>query len=191
MQTRTRIVLLMHTKEFRYQKCATGRLTCLNLANSEIIPGVFFEDNARVRTFTEDPGNFPVLLYPGNGAMDIRSGGLAAALPHDRRLIVFMVDATWRCSKKILRLSPSLQRLPRLSIRPLSPSRFTIKRQPAAWCLSTIEAAHELFLALESSGLDAYPDKNRLLAAFHEMQDFQIRQISRAGHPVRGIRKPL
>ncbi len=195
METRTRIVLLMHTKEFRYQKCTTGRLTCLNLANSEIISGICFEDNARVRALIDDPGNFPVLLYPGKGAMDIRSGGFAAELPHDRGLIVFIVDATWQCSKKIVRLSPSLQRLPRLSIRPLSPSRYTIKRQPAAWCLSTIEAAHELFLALESQGLDAYPDKNRLLSAFHGMQDFQTGQIakaaSRSGHRVRGIREPL
>ncbi len=195
MQTRTRIVLLMHTKEYRYQKCTTGRLTCLNLANSEIISGVRFEDNLRVRALIDDPNNFPVLLYPGNGAMDIRGDGLAAALPHDRGLTVFMVDATWQCSKKIVRLGPSLQRLPRISIRPLSPSRYTIKRQPAAWCLSTIEAAHELFLALESRGLDEYPDKNRLLAAFHAMQDFQTGQIakaaSRSGHLVRGIREPL
>ncbi len=195
MQTRTWIVLLMHTKEFRYQKCTTGRLTCLNLANSEIIPGVRFEDNARVRELIDDPRNFPVLLYPGKGAMDIRGDGFAAEFPHDRRLIVFMVDATWQCSKKIVRLSPCLQRLPRLSIRPLSPSRYTIKRQPAAWCLSTIEAAHELLLALESRGLDEYPDKDRLLAAFHGMQDFQTGQIakaaSRTGHRVRGIREPL
>jgi DTW domain-containing protein YfiP len=195
MQTRTRIVLLMHMKEFRHQKCTTGRLTCLHLANSEIIPGVEFEDDARVRALIDDPLHYPVLLYPGKGAMDIRNGGFAAAVPRDRRLVVFMVDATWQCSKKIVRLSPRLRRLPRLSIRPLSASRYTIKRQPAPWCLSTIEAAHELLLALESSGMDSYPDKNRLIAAFHGMQDFQILKTanasSRPGHSVRGIRRPM
>ena len=45
METRTRIVLLMHPKEFRHQKCTTGRLTALNLARCEIIPGVRFQDN--------------------------------------------------------------------------------------------------------------------------------------------------
>jgi DTW domain-containing protein YfiP len=195
MRTRTRIVLLMHPKEFRRQKCATGRLTCLNLADSEIVPGVCFEDDARIRELVGDPLNYPVLLYPGKGAVDVRGGGLAPLLPAGRRLTVFLIDATWHCSRKILRLSPILQRLPRLCIHPLSPSRYTIRRQPAAWCLSTIEAAHELLLALEERGLEAYPDKDRLLAVFRDMQDFQIRQISRAasrpGHRVRGTREPL
>ena len=71
-------------------------------------------------------------------------------------------------------------RLPRLAIHPRTRSRFTIKRQPAPWCLSTLEATHELLLALDGAGLDHYPDKDRLLGAFREMQDFQVRQIARA-----------
>jgi DTW domain-containing protein YfiP len=63
MQTRTRIVLLMHPKEHRHQKCTTGRLTCLNLANSEIIPGVRFDDNVRFRALADDPDNLSFLLY--------------------------------------------------------------------------------------------------------------------------------
>ena len=195
MQTVTRIVLLMHTKEFRYQKCTTGRLTVLNLANSEIIPGVDFEEHPRFRALADDPQNYPVLLYPGQGAMDVGRGELTAALPAHRRLVVFIVDATWHCSRKVVRLSPTLQRLPRISLTPQTPSRYTIKRQPSPWCLSTLEATHELLLALELCGLDAYPDKERLIAAFHGMQDFQVRQINsartRAGYRVRGKREPL
>ncbi|MBE3063541.1 MAG: DTW domain-containing protein [Spirochaetes bacterium] len=195
METRTRIVLLMHPMELRYQKCTTGRLTCLNLANSEIVPGVSFDGNARVRSLIDDPRNYPVLLYPGEGAMSIRGGGFPASAPCERRLVVFLIDATWHCSRKIVRESPSLMRLPRLTIEPSAPSRFIIKRQPAAWCLSTIEAAHELLLALEAAGLDVYPDKNRLLDAFDAMQDFQIRQTAKAAvrfsHHVRGLREPL
>jgi len=180
METRTRIVLLMHPMEFRHQKCTTGRLTCLNLANSEIIPGVSFDGNARFCSLIDDPLNYPVLLYPGEGATGIRGGGFPASAPGERRLIVFLIDATWHCSRKIVRESPSLMRLPRLTIQPNAPSRFIIKRQPAAWCLSTIEAAHELLLALEAGGLDVYPDKNRLLDAFNAMQDFQVRQTAKA-----------
>jgi DTW domain-containing protein YfiP len=195
MLTRTRIVLLMHPMEFRYQKCTTGRLTCLNLANSEIVPGVNFDGNARVRSLIGDPGNYPVLLYPGEGAMSIRGGAFPASAPGERRLVVFLIDATWHCSRTIVRESPSLMRLPRLAIEPRSPSRFIIKRQPAAWCLSTVEAAHELLLALEAAGLEDYPDKTRLLDAFDAMQDFQIRQTAKAAvrfsHHVRGLREPL
>ena len=188
METRTRIVLLMHPMELRHQKCTTGRLTCLNLANSEIIPGVSFDGNARVRSLIDDPRNYPVLLYPGEGAISIRGGSFPALTPGARRLVVFLIDATWHCSRKIARESPSLMRLPRLTIEPSAPSRFIIKRQPAAWCLSTIEAAHELLLALEAGRLDVYPDKNRLLDAFNAMQDFQVQQTAKAACAVMSTR---
>jgi DTW domain-containing protein YfiP len=192
METRTRIVLLMHPKEYRHQKCTTGRLTCLNLANSEIIPGVSFDGNARFRSLVDDPGNQAVVLYPGEGAMDVHSGDLRTVAAGTRRLVVFLIDATWHCARTIVRESPSLMRLPRLAIAPASPSRFRIKHQPAPWCLSTIEATHELLLALEDGGLDIYPDKKRLLDAFDAMQDYQIRHIASAprfpNHVVRGHR---
>jgi DTW domain-containing protein YfiP len=195
MATRTRIVLLMHPKEFRHQKCTTGRLTCLNLANSEIIMGVGFDNDARVRSLIDDPGNYAALLYPGAGAMRVSSGELPASALGGRALVVFLIDATWSCARTMVNRSPSLLRLPRLSIEPVSPSRFIIKRQPAPWCLSTLEATHELLLALDAEGLDVYPDKRRLPGAFDAMQDFQLRQAAKAAvrfsHRVRGTREPL
>ena len=127
--------------------------------------------------------------------MSIRKGGFLSTALGERKLIVFLIDATWHCARKIVRESPSLLRLPRLVIEPNSPSRFIIKRQPAAWCLSTLEATHELLLALEAGSLDVYPDKVRLLDAFNAMQDFQVRQTAKAAirsrHHVRGTREPL
>jgi DTW domain-containing protein YfiP len=185
----------MHPKEYRYQKCTTGRLTCLNLASSEIIPGIRFDGNPRVRSLIDDPANLPVLLYPGRDAIRLHDGRVDGLALGGRRLVVFLVDATWHCARTIVRQSPSLLDLPRLMIEPRAPSRFTIKRQPAPWCLSTIEATHELLLALEAAGLEEYPDKERLLRAFDAMQDFQVRQIARAAvrttHRVRGVREPL
>jgi DTW domain-containing protein len=195
LETRTRIVLLMHPKEHHRQKCTTGRLTCLNLANSEIITGIRFDVHPRVRGLVDDPANLAVLLYPGSTALRLRGGRIEGLDPGGRRLVVFIVDGTWHGARTVVRLSPSLLALPRLMIEPSAPSRFTIKRQPAPWCLSTIEAAHELLLALEAAGLDEYPDKGRLLRAFDAMQDFQLRQMARRAvrttHRVRGVREPL
>lgn len=176
MATRTRIVLLMHPMEFRREKCTTGRITCLNLANSEIIPGIGFDDNPRVRALINDPRNYAVLVYPGEDALNVTNGELPAAALGDRRLVVFLLDATWSCAGKMLKASPGLLRLPRLMFTPRERSRFTIKRQPRAECLSTLEATHELLLALDAAGLDRYPDKTRLIAAFNAMQDFQVEQ---------------
>jgi len=89
----------------------------------------------------------------------------------------------------MLRLSPGLQQLPRIMFTPAAPSRYIIKQQPQAGCLSTLEAVHELLTVLERNGLDRYPQPDLLLGIFQRMQDFQIKC---AADPSRGgyRRKP-
>jgi DTW domain-containing protein len=175
MQTRTRFVFLMHPKEFKQEKAATGRLTHLCLTQSEIQGGVEFDRHEAVQALIQDPRNFPVLLYPGRDALNLSSGRLAPADLGERRLVVFLLDATWALGRKMLKLSPSLQRLPRLMFTPSAPSRYVIKQQPHASCLSTLEATHELLLALDHAGLDDYRMPEQLLSLFDRMQNFQIR----------------
>jgi hypothetical protein len=62
-------------------------------------------------------------------------------------------------------------------------SRYLIKQQPHPSCLSTLEATHEMLLALERSGLDRYPDPSQLVGLFHRMQDFQMRCASDPSRP--------
>lgn len=173
----------MHPMEYKHEKCATGRLTVLNLANSEILPGLAFDENPRFRALVDDPANYPVLLYPGDTSYDLSSGAFPAAELGAKRLVVFLIDATWACSKAILRASPGLLSLPRVKFTPSEPSRYVIKRQPRADYLSTIEATHELLLALEKAGLDSYPDKARLLSTFFAMRDYQIERIQTDHNP--------
>lgn len=175
MDTKTHFVFLMHPKEFKEEKAGTGRLTHLCLRNSEIQVGVGFDNHETVQSLIHDPANFPVLLYPGTEARNLSQGELPAADLHERRLVVFILDSTWSGARKMLRLSPSLQRLPRVMFTPSAPSRFVIKQQPQEGCLSTLEATHELLLALQRSGLDQYPLPDQLLALFQRMQDYQIR----------------
>lgn len=180
LETRTRLVLLMHPKEWRREKCATGRITSLNLARCEIIPGMAFDCDPRVRELIDDPGNYCALLYPGPDAMNLDEAGFPKELVGDRKLVIFLVDATWACSRVVLRENPGLLTLPRLMFQPREPSRFIIKRQPAAHCLSTLEAVHELLLSLEAAGLDNYTDKERLLTSFSAMQDLQLERHRKA-----------
>ncbi len=175
MTTRTRVVLLMHPKEFKQEKAGTGRLTHLCLAQSEIHMGLEFDRDEAVQALIADPGNYPVLLYPGFEARNLSRGDLTAADLGGRQLVVFVLDATWSGARKMLRLSPSLQRLPRIMFTPSAPSRYVIKQQPQEGCLSTLEAVHELLTALERSGLDRYEDRTQLLDLFQRMQDYQIK----------------
>lgn len=175
MATRTRFVFLMHPKEYKQEKAATGRLTHLCLANSEIHVGVGFDDHAEVQALLRDPRNLPVLLYPSADAVDLSRTSLPAGVTDGRQLVVFLLDATWSLGRKMLRLSSSLQRLPRIMFTASAPSRYVIKQQPHPSCLSTLEATHELLLALERAGLDQYSDPEQLLRIFSEMQAFQLR----------------
>lgn len=174
MRTRTKFVILMHPHEFKRIKANTGRLTHLCLADSELHIAESFAGHKAVEALLGDPENFPVLLYPGKGARDLSKGELQANDFAGRRLVVFLLDATWRLVRPMLRLSPNLQRLPRIMFSNAAPSRYLIKRQPEPGCLSTLEATHELLLALDRSGLDRYSQPEQLLDLFRRMQEVQI-----------------
>ena len=187
MPTRTKFVFLMHPYEHKRVKANTGRLTHLCLRDSELHLGIGFDDHEAVQALINDPKIFPVLLYPGRESRDLSQGGLPAADLAGRRLVVFLLDATWRLVRPMLRTSLSLQRLPRIMFSHAAPSRYVIKRQPEPGCLSTLEATHELLVALDRCGLDAYAQPEQLLGLFQRMQDFQIRRT--AENALRGDRR--
>ncbi|MFM1852412.1 MAG: hypothetical protein RIS54_2096 [Verrucomicrobiota bacterium] len=199
MATRTRFVLLMHPKEFKRERANTGRITHLCLANSEIIVDAAFETNVTLRERLKDAGYQSVLLYPGAEACDLSSAGPLPEFATLRPMQVFILDGTWSAARKMLRVSPMLQSLPRLMFRATAPSRYRIKAQPQDGCLSTLESVHELLLALEQRGLDHYPDREQLLNAFARMQEFQMECASnpqlggyrRAPYKAAGVRKDL
>jgi DTW domain-containing protein len=202
METRTRFVFLMHPKEFKQEKAATGRLTHLCLTNSVVHMGVTFDEHEDIQAVIRDPRNFPVLLYPGREATNLSASATSPADARlarfsaelgDRQLVVFLIDATWPLGRKMLNLSPSLQALPRIMFTPSAPSRYVIKQQPHAGCLSTLEATHELLVAMEQAGLDRYPLPEQLLGLFQRMQDVQLRCASdpnRAGYRRRPYKDP-
>ena len=188
MPTRTKFVILMHPYEYKRVKANTGRLTHLCLADSELHLGIGFDEHEAVQALINDPRNFPVLLYPGRDSRDLSKGELPVADLAGRRLVVFLLDATWRLVRPMFRTSLSLQRLPRIMFTNAAPSRYIIKRQPEPGCLSTLEATHELLCALDRAGLDVYSQTAQLIDLFHRMQDFQIRRA--AENALHGDRRP-
>lgn len=186
---RTKIVLLMHDREWRHQRTGTGRITCLNLEGAQIIHGMAFDEHPRVRELIDSPDNACFLLFPGRDSINLSEGAFPSGGLAGKTLVVFLIDATWDGAKAVLRNSPRLLELPRLMFTPSEPSKFIIKRQPKPECLSTVEATHQLLLALEQAGLDSYPDKERLLSAFYRMRDYQIRRANETPNPRRRGRK--
>lgn len=173
LPTKTHFVILMHPKEFKYEKDGTGKITHASLPNSEILWDVSFTDNKRVNQLIADPTKHSVLLYPGE-AKNVSQGEF---LPQDiqaKELVVFLLDGTWACAKKMLKLSPNLQALPRLMFTPTAKSEFYIKHQPHEWCLSTIESTHQFIEALALAGLEEKRDWKPLLTPFYKLQEYQV-----------------
>ena len=109
----------MHPKEAYHQKTGTGRLAHLTLIDSEIIIGIDFTTNPRVKELLSTPDYFPLLLYPDKQAWTANSLNeenlTLKEKTGNRKLLVFVIDATWFFAKKMLRLSPNIYNLPKIS----------------------------------------------------------------------------
>ncbi|MCK4932426.1 MAG: DTW domain-containing protein [Candidatus Aminicenantes bacterium] len=164
--TRTRFVILMHPKEARKVKLGTGRLTHLCLKNSEILLGVDFTEDQRINRLIKDPVNYPVILYPGENSTDISEFPFPDSDADQKKILVFVVDASWTLAKKMLKLSTNLHDLPKIHFRPQGPSRYVIKQQPHPNCLSTIESVYFLLQELDKRGMEECREKHHSLLEF-------------------------
>ncbi len=163
LPSRTRILLLQHARERRVG-IGTARMAHLALPSSTLRVGVDFSADPAVRAALADPVP-PYVLFPGPGARPIDQ------LPGDRPITLVVLDGTWSQARKLLRLNPALAALPRVAFRPRQLSGYLIRRQPADFCLSTIEALAEVLAHLEPDG-DRFA---RLLDPFSAMVERQRR----------------
>jgi DTW domain-containing protein YfiP len=154
LNTHTRFVILMHPKEARKVKLGTGRLTHLCLKNSEILLGVDFTEDERINSLIKDPAYYSLLLYPGEDSTDISDFHFPAGISDRKKILVFVIDASWTLARKILRLSTNLRALPKIHFRLQGPSRYVIKQQPHEYCLSTIESVYFLLEELDRLGIE-------------------------------------
>ena len=173
LPTRTRVVLLQHPRE-RHVGVNTARMAHLALPNSLLRLGLDFSvDPVVTAELAASPDTY--LLFPGPNARD------AAALPRDRPVTLVVLDGTWWQARKLYKLNPALATLPQVAFSPRQASAYRIRRQPAAFCLSTIEALAEVLPLLEPPGQSL----ERLLDPFHAMVARQERfalEVASARH---------
>ncbi|WP_127718111.1 tRNA-uridine aminocarboxypropyltransferase [Halobacteriovorax sp. HLS] len=172
--TKTKFVLLMHPMEAKKEKVGTGRLTHASLPNSEVIMGIDFTNDSRVNELIGDKTKSCYVMYPGKSAINISSEVFEFDYTK-KELVVFVIDATWPCAKKMMKLSQNLLELPRLCFDPEVKSRFEIKQQPMEYCLSTIESVHYFLGALEDQGHEQLDGaQESLLGTLKALVDYQI-----------------
>jgi len=174
LQTKTRFIILMHPMEYRKEKIGTGRMTKLQLENSEIIVGIDFTNNNRVNEILAKENCSSFLLYPGKDSFNLsvrKSSELNSFMGNNPHL--FLLDGTWPCALKMLKRSKNLQKLKRVSFDNKIESKFIIKQQPASLCLSTIESVYTVLNLLKEGGLEQCNTKDFLIP-FEKMIGYQL-----------------
>lgn len=174
IQTNIRFIILMHPMEYKKEKTGTGRMTKLQLENSEIIVGVDFTNNKGVNEILTNEKSSSFLLYPGKDNFNLslrKSSEISAFIPSSSH--IFLLDGTWSCARKMLKLSKNLQKLKRVSFDNKIKSKFIIKQQPVPLCLSTIESVYTVLNLLNNCGLEQCDTKGFLIP-FEKMITHQI-----------------
>ena len=175
LQTRTKFVVLMHTHEFKKIKNGTGHFTHLSLTNSELYVDTSFADHAKVNKLLKDYNCY--VLYPSDESIVLNDNPLPL---NKKDNLVFLIDSTWHNAKKLLRDSPNIQNLPKVSFTHKKASQFKIKEQPMELCLSTIESTLCVLELLTLQGNEELTatQLNGFLEPFRKMVEYQIKCIA-------------
>lgn len=167
----------MHPMEYKREKNGTGHMANLQLANAEIIVGVDFTNNRRVNEILNNVDSSSFLLYPGKENFNLSTNDSSAVKSFlGKTPYIFILDGTWPCARKMLKLSTNLQKLKRVSFDNNIKSKFIIKQQPESLCLSTIESVHTVLNLLKKDGLEQC-DTIDFLLPFEKMLEYQIECI--------------
>ena len=148
-------------------------MTNNSLENCELYVGIDFSEHKRVKELLNDDKYEAFVLYPDINSIKLNT----QKLPNDKIPLIFIIDSTWPCSKKMLRVSTNLQNLKKVSFEHTKSSQFKIKTQPNQYCLSTIESTLcllELLNIQNIENIDSY-SLEKFLEPFEKMVNYQVK----------------
>lgn len=171
--THTQFIILMHPKEFRKTKNGTGHLTNLSLTNSKLFIGIDFSNHEEINSIINNPNNNCFILYPDANAIELDSTSI---YEKNKQSVIFIIDSTWPCSKKMIRESDNLRDLPKVSFTFQKGSDFLIKTQPSLYALSTMESTLNVLKQLNKQRIETISESSfeKFLTPFHKMVKYQI-----------------
>lgn len=149
MAHQVEVLILQHPLEVDHAK-NTARLLHMSLPGSRMLTGEAFaapELDAAMGDAAQ-ASKYTVLLYPETlrepaPPLDMER------LTDPARVRLVVLDATWRKSRKMLHLNPSLGLLPRLPLEELPASGYLIRKAHRPDQLSTLEATCAALAQLE------------------------------------------
>ena len=161
----------MHPKEFRKTKNGTGHFTNLSLQNCELHVGIDFTKHKKINTLISSKNCY--VLYPSDTSINLNTARLSHT---SNQIVLFLIDATWPCSRAMLRESPNIDALQKVSFTHTKSSAFAFKEQPQAYCLSTMESTLCVLELLNKHQRENIGTKNleNFLSPFHKMVEYQL-----------------
>jgi len=173
IQTKTQFILLMHPKEFKRTKNGTGHFTHLSLSHSQLYVGIDFSNHTQINALLNDTDTECYVLYPSQNSINLNEESLAN---NGKNIVLFILDSTWPCSRAMLRASPNIDKLPKVSFTHTSISSFRFKKQPKSYCLSTMESTLCVLELLNIHKIEKIKPTSleHFLSPFHEMVAFQV-----------------
>ncbi|RLA80253.1 MAG: DTW domain-containing protein, partial [Epsilonproteobacteria bacterium] len=171
IETSTQFIILMHPKEFKKTKNGTGHFTHLSLPNSKIFIGIDFNNHNEINNIIEDKNTNCFVLYPDENSIKLNTQTISK---DDKKNVIFIIDSTWPCSRKILAVSKNIQTLPKVSFLHDKSSQFKIKTQPNKYCLSTMESTLCILELLNHHKIETIENENfdNFLQPFEKMVEY-------------------
>ncbi len=151
------IVLLVHPREFM-KTVGTVRVVKLSVSGSIMIRGhgKDFDQDPSIAAIISKSNHHSMILFPGEDSLNLTSaplGVIQSQIPLDKRLVIFVIDGTWSAAKNMIKDSKILSQLPKLSFDVNGVSTYEFRKQPNAFCLSTVEAVSVLIENLKEKKL--------------------------------------
>lgn len=173
INNRTKVTILQHVKE-RFHAFNSARIVKASLQNCEL----HVDQLEALQRLSLPVEGRTAVLYPSEDAVVLEELSPTKAPQH-----LVILDGTWNHARKLIRL-PCLAKLPRVRLNPVAPSNYRIRKEPAPFALSTLEATVACLQKLEPE-TQGWPD---LLAAFNTMIEGQLQHPRQQGRERKRIK---
>ena len=135
--------------------------------------GIDFSAHKEINAILNDPENNCFVLYPSETSINLNTENISK---EHKNTVLFLIDSAWPCSRAMLKASPNLDALPKVSFTHTKNSAFVFKEQPQAYCLSTMESTLCVLELLNTHHIENIKIKSlkNFLSPFKKMVEYQL-----------------
>ncbi|WP_341665089.1 DTW domain-containing protein [Vibrio sp.] len=150
IETSAHIAILMHENE-QSRETNTGRWLLQSIQATSRHIWQRNKPCSKLMSLISDPSYQAFLLFPAQESLLV-SGAIKLSEEQGNKPLFIIIDSTWQEAKKILRKSPWLAELPKVSLQTSSASNYQLRRNQELGHLCTLEVGAEIVQSLGDKG---------------------------------------